>query len=400
MLNSISFLTFAAVLSSIGLVPLASANVLPRVDIQRSAQRCHNPPNTDLDPQHMSIGASQIRIQISNTFGTTPLPITNAAISQPASGKAGAQAIQPTTIMGVTFNGGSESVSIPAGKVVYTDPIDYTVAPLSELTLTMYLAKGQSGNSITGHPGSRTTTWMQAGSDVNMTSVTGGSTKHWYFVTGVEAWAPSNSSAFVILGDSITDGRGSDDDSNNRWPDLVLAKMQASPATQNIGVVNEAAGGNCVLSGGLGPPLMTRYTRDGITQQGVKYIMIFEGVNDIGSGASDTSLIAAFKQIAADARKAGILVFGATITPLGTSYYSASREAIRQKVNKWIMASGGVYDAAVDFDAIVRDSSNPSQLASKYNSGDGLHPNVAGYQAIANAFPLDIFSKAAPKRKL
>lgn len=127
----------------------------------------------------MSIGASRIRIQISNTFGTTELPITNAAISQPGGGKAGAKDIQASTIQGVTFNGGSDSITIPAGKVAYTDPIDYTVAPLSELTLTMYLSKGQSGNSITGHPGSRTTTWMQSGSDTNATSVSGGSTKHW-----------------------------------------------------------------------------------------------------------------------------------------------------------------------------------------------------------------------------
>lgn len=210
-------------------------------------------------------------------------------------------------------------------------------------------------------------------------------------MTGVEAWAPSNSSALVILGDSITDGRGSDDDSNNRWPDLVLAKMQKSANTSSIGVVNEAAGGNTVLSGGLGPPLMTRYQRDGLNQSGVKYLMIFEGVNDIGAGAQATSLINAFKQIAADAHKAGLLVFGATITPLGTSYYSAAREQVRQTVNKWILSSGGSYDATVDFDKILRDPSNAANLASKYNSGDGLHPNVAGYQALADAFPLDIF---------
>lgn len=127
----------------------------------------------------MSIGASQIRIQISNTFGTSDLPITNAAISQPTGGKAGVAGIDATTIRGITFNGGSESITIAPGKVAYTDPIDYTVAAQSELTLTMYLAKGQSGNSITGHPGSRTTTWMQSGSDVNATSISGGSTAHW-----------------------------------------------------------------------------------------------------------------------------------------------------------------------------------------------------------------------------
>lgn len=191
-----------------------------------------------------------------------------------------------------------------------------------------------------------------------------------------------------------------------RWPDLVLANMQKNAPTSNIGVNNQAAGGNCVLSGGLGPTLLSRYTRDSITQQGVKYVMIFEGVNDIGGGGADQStqtqignnLISAFKQIATDAHKAGLLVFAATITPFCApgfstakqSYSSSVREATRQKVNNWIMTSG-TFDAVIDFDKIVHDPSAVSQLASKYNSGDYLHPNDAGYQAIADAFPLTIF---------
>lgn len=155
--------------------------------------------------------------------------------------------------------------------------------------------------------------------------------------------------------------------------------MQKTTTTSTIAVVNQAAGGNRVLNDGLGPSLFSRYTRDAITQAGVKYIMIFEGVNDIGTAATDSAsqtavgdkLIAAFKQIAGDARKAGIRVFGATITPLGTSYGNAGREATRQRVNKWILASGGVYDAVVDFDGILRDPNNAANLASKYNSGDG-----------------------------
>lgn len=187
--------------------------------------------------------------------------------------------------------------------------------------------------------------------------------------------------------------------------------MQKNSATSNIGVNNQAAGGNRVLQDGLRPSLISRYTRDGTNQEGVKYVMIFEGVNDIGTAGADqssqiqvgNSLISAFKQIAADARKAGLLVFAATITPFCApggasqqSYSSATREATRQKVNTWISTSG-TFDAVIDFDKIVHDPSAVSQLASKYNSGDYLHPNDAGYQAIADAFPLTIFSKSAGK---
>jgi lysophospholipase L1-like esterase len=185
--------------------------------------------------------------------------------------------------------------------------------------------------------------------------------------------------------------------------------MQKNSATSNIGVNNQAAGGNRVLQDGLGPSLISRYTRDAINQEGVKYVMIFEGVNDIGTAGADqssqtqvgNSLISAFKQIAADAHKAGLLVFAATITPFCApggasqqSYSSTTREATRQKVNSWISTSG-TFDAVIDFDKIVHDPSAVSQLASKYNSGDYLHPNDAGYQAIADAFPLTIFSKSA-----
>lgn len=188
--------------------------------------------------------------------------------------------------------------------------------------------------------------------------------------------------------------------------------MQKNPATSNIGVGNQAAGGNRVLADGLGPSLVSRYTRDAITQQGVKYVMIFEGVNDIGSAGADQStqtqignnLIAAFTKIATDAHKAGLLVFAATITPFCApgfstakqSYSSSVREATRQKVNTWITTSG-TFDAVIDFDKILHDPSAVSQLASKYNGGDYLHPNDAGYQALADAFPLTIFAGKAKK---
>ncbi|OBT66929.1 hypothetical protein VE03_04151 [Pseudogymnoascus sp. 23342-1-I1] len=355
---------------------------------------------------HISIGADRIRLQISNTFGGSDLLITEAAIALPTGGEAGVGGIEASPIAGLTFSGVA-SVTIPQGEVVYSDPVDFSVAAESMLTLTLYLAAGKSGNSITGHPGSRTTSWMQEGNQVNTTNIYGSSIAHWYFVSGVEAWAPATASSFIILGDSITDGRGSVDNKNNRWPDFLLARMQTNQLTE-IGVNNQAAGGNRVLQDGLGPCLISRYKRDSIEQEGVKYIMIFEGVNDIGTASTDQNsqtqvgdnLISAFTQIANDARAAGILIFAATITPFsgtGQSYSDPTREATRQRVNAWFTSSG-LFDAVVDFDAIVRDPLTPSQLAPEYNGGDYLHPNVAGYQAIADGFPLDIFTATVSKR--
>lgn len=214
-----------------------------------------------------------------------------------------------------------------------------------------------------------------------------------YFVSAVQAYVPTTHRGLVILGDSITDGRGSDDNKNNRWPDLLLARMQTNNHS-DVAVLNQAAGGNCVLSQCLGPSLVSRYKRDGLEQPGVKYLMIFEGVNDIGNGNGGSTadqLISAFKQIAADAKKAGMTTIGATITPLGTSYYNAAREQARLKVNTWIMQQGN-FDVAVDFAGVVANAGNKAQMDSKYNSGDGLHPNVAGYTAMAAAFPLEVFN--------
>ncbi|KAI0425715.1 SGNH hydrolase-type esterase domain-containing protein [Xylaria sp. FL1042] len=371
---------------------------------------------------HMSIGAERIRIQISNTFGGSALPITAASLAFPTGGAAGISGIDTATLRGLTFNG-SSSVSIPQGQVVYTDPIDVKIAPQSMITVTLYSQAGQSGTSITGHPGSRTTSYMQQGNHVNASTVTGASTAHWYFLNVVEAWAPKSTVALVILGDSITDGRGSTDNMNNRledlpslcetmnaqltnlrirWPDLLLARMQKENVT-NIAVVNQAAGGNAVLTGGLGPPLLQRYKRDLLATAGVKYGLIFEGVNDIGGASADSgtqsrigsSLDSAFKTIATDAKAAGITMFGATITPFGGSgqaYSSPVRDSARQAVNKWILDGGdGSFAASVDFAKFLANPSTPANLAAQYDSGDHLHPNPAGYQAIADQFPLTIF---------
>jgi len=190
------------------------------------------------------------------------------------------------------------------------------------------------------------------------------------------------------------------------WPDLVLARMQKDPTTAHIAVSNQAAGGNRILADGLGPSVLSRIDRDVLAHPSVSYAMIFEGVNDIGVAANTTaaqdavynSLIQAYRQIIARVHGSGIPMFGATITPFSAPnttiqpYSDPTRERTRQRVNDWIRNSG-YFDAVIDFDAVVRDPSDPSQLASEYNSGDFLHPSVAGYEAMAAAFPLRVFQQ-------
>ncbi|KZV92471.1 SGNH hydrolase [Exidia glandulosa HHB12029] len=354
---------------------------------------------------HTSIGGSQIRIRISNAFSDVALPINAVTVALPVGGAAGASAIQTATLKTVTFSGRT-SFSIPNGALVVSDPIAFTVQPQSMLTITLFTSAGQASrtNSITSHPGSRTTSWFTIGDQSSAADISGSkqSAAHWFFISAVEVLVPTSFSAFAIVGDSITDGRGSDDNKNNRWPDLVLARMQQNAATSQIAVINQAAGGNRILADGLGPNALGRIERDVLSHSGVKFAMIFEGVNDLGDGATTSAaqnaladdIIFAYQQIIARVHTFGIPIFAATISALGSGYWDPTREAARQTVNTWIRNSGA-FDAVIDFDAILRSPQNASQLNPQFNSGDGLHPNVAGYQAVANAFPLDVFSRFA-----
>ncbi|KAF5577054.1 transcription factor SEF1 [Fusarium pseudocircinatum] len=345
---------------------------------------------------HMSIGADKIRIRFSNIFGKTNLPITAASIALPVDGKAGVGQIDTKTTKQLKFKG-KKSVSVPVGEIVYSDPIDFKLKPLSNLALSVYTEKGQLGNKITGHPGSRTTSWMQKGNHVNAASVSEGSTKHWYFANGVDSWAPKDHFAVVLLGDSITDGRGSTDDTNDRWSDALAAHLQES-GMSNVAVNNMAAGGNAILSGGLGPILLQRYKRDALEQPGAKFVIIFEGVNDIGPSATDEAtqkrikdgLIAAYTQIAKDIKKAGLSTIGATITQmLGNQYYAPEREVTRVSINDWILKNG-TFDHIVDFAALIGSG---DKLLPQYDSGDGLHPNPAAYKLMGTKFPIQLFKK-------
>ncbi|KAI8227780.1 hypothetical protein K4K57_008263 [Colletotrichum sp. SAR 10_99] len=357
----------------------------------------------------LSLPSSTLRLQISNVFGGSDLPVTAVTIARTANNTAGTSAIDAASLQIVTFSG-SGTFAVPNGAVVFSDPIDLPVDANAVVSVTIYLADGQSTNSITGHPGSRTTSFLAAGNRVADQDLGGNATAtdHWYLISAIEAQVPKGSSAAVaIVGDSISDGRGSTTNANNRWPDRLLARLQTSNSssaiTRNIAVVNQAAGGNRVLADGLGPNALGRLDRDVVAHTGVRYAIIFEGVNDIGVAANDTAsqtaigdrLLLAFDQIATRLHRFGIPVFGATITPFTGAdqpYSDPEREKTRQRVNEWIRTSGR-YDAVIDFDAAVRDPAAPERLRAEFDTGDHLHLNPAGYEAMAAAVDLSIFEK-------
>lgn len=354
--------------------------------------------------------ASTIRLSFSNAFGGSDLPITAATVALPASGTgAGSSAIKPGSAKTVTFSGKSDFL-VPNGALVISDPIKFPVKAQSVLTVTLYFASGQVGQSITGHPGSRTTSWLAPGNLVSAadlkSSAGAQSTDHWYFLSSIEAYQSERASALYIVGDSITDGRGSTTNANNRWPDQLLACLQkAGRSLSSIAIINQAAGGNRVLADGLGPNALGRIERDVLARpgSGVRYALIFEGVNDIGTAALDQAsqqsvgdrLISAYEQMIARLHAHGIAAFGATITPMsgpGQAYGEPEREKTRQRVNEWIRKSGR-FDAVVDFDKAVRDRGNATMLDKRWDSGDYLHLNPDGYKTMAEAVDLRIFER-------
>ncbi|WP_188193954.1 SGNH/GDSL hydrolase family protein [Nonomuraea sp. SYSU D8015] len=345
----------------------------------------------------VSVGGPRARLRFSNAFGGAPLPITRVTVASPAGGKAGVSAIQPGTARPVTFHGRPSTV-VPVGAQVVSDPLELTLAPGSVLTVTAYLADGQASSSITSHPGSRTTSYLAMGNQADAADLAGATpVDHWYFLSAVEVWSKPSTAALVLLGDSLTDGRGSTTNLNNRWPDQLFDRLRADRRTAGVAVANQAAGGNRVLNDGLGPSALARLDRDVLARSGARWLIVFEGVNDLGTAAATPEaqkkvaddLIAAYEQIIVRAHAHDLAVYGATITPFGGHSYDdpqGHRETARQTVNEWIRTSGA-FDAVIDFDRAVRDPADPRRLSAPYDVGDGLHLSPAGYKALADAVP-------------
>jgi lysophospholipase L1-like esterase len=350
---------------------------------------------------HTSIGGRRIRLRFSNAFGTTAVAITSARVALPEGGAAGVRAIRPGSTRVLTFHG-RPGVTIPAGAQIVSDALNFDLAPLSNLAVTIYLAEGQPSLNITSHPGSRTTSYMIHGdhvADVDLPGAT--AVDHWYLLSGVEVVADERSGAAVMLGDSLTDGRGSTTNMNDRWPDQLARRLRGDRRTADVAIVNQAAGGNRVLNDGLGPNALARLDRDVLAVSGVEWLLVFEGINDIGTADATPAaqqrvaadLIMAFDQIVERAHARHIAVYGATLLPFAGSFYddgAGVREAARQTVNAWIRTSGK-FDAVIDFDAAVRDPAHPISLLPAFDVGDHLHMNPAGYEALADAVPGALF---------
>lgn len=341
---------------------------------------------------HVSVGGAQIRVRFSNAFGTSALTILAAHVAQTA----GASSIKAGTDKPLTFHGQS-SVAIPAGALMYSDPVEYDLPALSDLAITVYLHGAPDG--VTTHPGSRTTSYLAEGNFVSAPDFSEAHrVDHWYFLNGVDVTGESSAESLVVLGDSITDGAKSTTNGNDRWTDELARRLQAE--RKGVAVLNEGIGGNRLLLDGIGPNALARFDRDVLAQTAPRWLIVFEGVNDIGTCTKNCNLdslsqevIAAYEQIIARAHSHKIRVYGVTITPFnGFVYYSADAERARQTVNSWIRAAGH-FDGVIDFDSVTRDPRNPSQLAPEADSGDHLHPADGGYKQMGDSVDLKLFSK-------
>lgn len=360
-----------------------------------------------------SAGGRQVRIRLSNEFGGEPLRIGAARVALRAAGAS----FLPGSERAVTFDG-EPGVTIPAGEPVYSDPVALDVRALAELAVSLYFPGEVKASTV--HRNAFQTSYLSfPGNFVGISNFpTARSITAWPFLTEVDVRPAGNRQTLVAFGDSITEGANTTPDANRRWPDLLAQRMHgaAAPAgVARLGVVNRGIGGNRLLRDGASAPFgkagLARFERDALGTAGVGHVIVFLGINDIGhpgnsspssEAPSAQDVIDGYRQLVARARAKGVRVYGGTLTPFeGTTlpgYYSADKEAVRQAVNQWIRA-GGEFDGVIDFDQALRDPAHPGRLLAAYDSGDHLHPNDAGMQALANAVPLELFSgKAAAAR--
>jgi lysophospholipase L1-like esterase len=348
-----------------------------------------------------SIGGDQVRVRLANTFGDIPLVIGAARLALRDSG----ERIDPASDQVLTFSGRS-SITIPPGALAISDPVDLTVPALGELAVSMYFPEPTVSTTV--HAFAFQTNYFSPVGDFTAEAAMPVETtaQSWVFLTGIDVLRTEPTSVIVTLGDSITDGALSTPDTNQRWPDVLAARLAEESGQPAIAVLNVGIGGNRLLNNPTegfefaGQNALARFERDVLSQPGVTHLVVFEGINDIGMPAlsgdpaervSADALIAGLRQIAERAHEHGIVAFGATITPFaGAMYFTDEGEAIRQAVNDWIRTGGG-FDAVLDFDGVVRDPRQPTRLLPAFDAGDHLHPNDPGFAAIGESIDLALF---------
>jgi lysophospholipase L1-like esterase len=353
----------------------------------------------------ISAGAETVRLRLSNEYGSEPLVLEDVRLAMAdADG-----AIRGQTDRPVPFAGAAR-VSIPPNSVCVSDPVAFHAPALSDLAVTVRLLS--LPEKLAGHPGSRANSYLKAGAGTSEEKLAG-ATKivHWYILTGIDAAAGGPALAAVVcLGDSITDGRGVLPDQNTRWTDAFARRLQADPATRGIAVLNLGIGGGRLLHPGNGPAGLARLPRDVFGQAGAKWVILQLGVNDLGTRikakaagkpfASAQDIIAGYQQALSACREHGVRVGLATLTPDGnaTWYSTPDIEADREVINRWIREAAPC-DRVIDFDAALRDPALPSVLLTQYDSGDHLHPSMAGYRRMAESVPMDFLVPAGAGAK-
>jgi lysophospholipase L1-like esterase len=353
-------------------------------------------------------GGTQFRVRLSNAFGSQAVTLAQVDVAQLSSGST----IVAGTDRLLTF-GGQASVTIPVGSEVASDVVAMTIQPDQGLVVSVYLP-GAAGLA-TWHWTAEEYTYVAAGNHASDASGAAYSASQisWWWLDGVDVVTSSTNPpayAVVALGDSLTDGYLTGWGQNARWPDDLSRRLVAQP-TNAASVLNAGLSGNRVLADSpcFGQSALGRLNRDVLSQFGVAYVVLFEGINDIAGGAQRTAqcagsvttdatasqLISGYQQIIAAVHASGLKIYGATLTPFGgASVYSSASESQRQSVNQWIRTSGA-FDAVLDFDAVVRDPNNPTNLQATYDGGDHLHLSDAGDQALANSINLALFGPPA-----
>ena len=346
-----------------------------------------------------------VRVEFTNRYGTEPLLIGAAHVALAAPGGE----IQLASANALTFNG-QPSIIIPAGAVVVSDPAALSVPANTDLAISIFVP-AQTISAVSGHGAAFTTSYVAAGNDVGLKTLPSPQTTgSWAFLKAVDVKTTYDTGAIVAFGDSITDGTGSTPDAHNSWPSLLARRLHDNAKTRNLALLNEGIGGNRMLHFGAGPAALSRFDEDCITLPGVRYLILLEGINDIGHAedgnpanapahdATAATIIQAYVQLIERAHGHGIKVFLATLTPYqGAGYASPAGEAIRADVNSWIRTNK-LADGAIDFDAATRDKADSQTLAAFAESRDHLHPGPGGYKAMSGAVNLKLFEPNAQEK--
>lgn len=338
----------------------------------------------------VSVGGTELRLHLSNLFNTDATEILGVEIARAASMGASPDIVEGTSVE-LTF-GGQRAITMEPGGEAVSDPVRFPLKDRDNLAITIHYGS-ISAETLTSHPGSRTSSYIALGNTSDFSSPAA-VTAHWYTISSIDVRPMKESAAIAVLGDSITDGRGTTTNGQDRWTDQLSRSLLK--AGKNIAVLNFGLGGNCILRGGLGPTGESRYPRDLFGHEGVKYIILFEGTNDLG-GSRDgrqtaTEIQAVWTRIVREAHEKGIKVFGATVTPVkGNGYYSEDHEAGRQQLNQWIR-SGGIFDGVIDFDRMVASADDPDRLDPAYLfENDWLHLNAKGYEVMGYGIDTSLF---------